>query len=99
MKISNGLPYVVIRGDRSGVFVGFLKNQTGNQVTILESRRLFYWDGAASISQIALQGVSKPQNCKFPEQVPEHQILDVIEIIPCSSEAYENIKKVPVWKT
>lgn len=35
------------------------------------ARRLWYWDGAASISQIAVDGVSKPENCKFPESVSE----------------------------
>ena len=92
--------YVLVRGDRSGIFTGILEKQEGidgRQITLKNVRRLWYWDGAASISQIAKYGVSKPQNCKFPVENDIIQILDTIEIIECSQEAEESIKKVPVW--
>lgn len=90
--------YVIVRGDRSGVFAGELSSQNGREVVLNNCRRLWYWDGAASISQIAMEGVSKPRNCKFTMTVGEIAILDAIEIIPATAEAEANIKAVPVWK-
>lgn len=93
----DGMQYSIIRGDRSGVFAGYVKERKGNEVTIINARRLWYWDGAASISQLAVDGVSKPQNCKFPKEVAELLVLDAIEIIPCTEKAQKSISKVGEW--
>ena len=93
----DGMEYSIIRGDRSGVFAGYVKERKDNEVTIINARRLWYWDGAASISQLAVDGVSKPQNCKFPKEVSELLVLDVIEIIPCTEKAQKSISKVGEW--
>ena len=90
-------PYVLIRGEASGVFVGFLKEKTGREVHLLNCRRIWKWSGAASISQLAISGTSLPENCKFPEETIEHTILDCIEIIPCTEQSYDIIKNVPIW--
>lgn len=90
--------YYIIRADRAGVFFGNIKNRNGSEVTMTNVRRLWYWEGAASLSQMAVEGVKRPNNCKFTVTVPEITILGVIEIIPCSAEAEQNIKAVPVWK-
>ena len=90
--------YVIVRGDRSGVFAGRLVSQEGQKVVLKECRRLWYWNGAASISQIAKEGVKKPSSCKFTVTVDEIAILDAIEIIPTTAEAEANIKAVQEWK-
>lgn len=90
--------YVIVRGDRSGVFAGTLVEQEGRQVKLEDCRRLWYWDGAASISQIAVEGVKRPRECKFTISVESIAILDAIEIIPTTAEAEANIKAVPVWR-
>ena len=89
---------VIIRGDRSGVFFGTLKAKEGKDVKLADCRRLWYWDGAASISQIAVDGVSKPSKCNFTVVVEEIIITDVIEIIPCTEKAIKSIESVSVWK-
>lgn len=89
---------VIIRGDRSGVFFGTLESKEGREVELSNCRRLWYWDGAASISQIAVDGVSKPDNCNFTVTVPTILIEDVIEVIPCSDKAIKIIEDVKVWK-
>lgn len=89
---------VVVRGDRSGVFYGTLTAKEGREVKLEKCRRLWYWDGAASISQIALEGVTAPKSCKFSVTVDEIMILDAIEIIPCTEKAIEIIEEVKVWK-
>ena len=89
---------VIVRGDRSGVFFGTLVAKEGKEVNLENCRRLWYWDGAASISQIAMEGVKRPQNCKFTVTVPNIIITDAIEIILCTDEAIKNIEDVSVWK-
>mgnify|MGYP003290956098 CR=1 FL=1 len=90
--------YVIVRGDRSGVFAGTLESHEGREVTLTNCRRLWYWDGAASISQIAKEGVKCPNICKFTVTVDRIVILDAIEIIPTTAEAEANIKAVREWK-
>ena len=89
---------VIVRADRAGVFYGEVKERTGSEVVMANVRRLWYWDGAASLSQLATEGVTAPKNCKFTVYVPEMTILGVIEIIPCSDAAIKSIEGVPVWK-
>ena len=95
--VVDGMQYVIVRGDRSGVFAGYLKSREGREVVLNKCRRLWYWDGAASISQIALNGVSKPENCKFTVAVNKILILDAIEIIDVTQEAQEIISSVIEW--
>ena len=90
--------YVVVRGDRSGVFAGVLKEKEGTEVVLTNCRRLWYWDGAASISQIATDGSTNPGNCKFSVTVDELGILDAIEIVPCTEKAEKVIREVAVWQ-
>lgn len=89
---------VIVRGDRSGVFYGTLTAKNGQEVELTDCRRLWYWDGAASISQIAAEGVKRPFDCKFTVSVENMVILDAIEIIPCTSDACKNIESVATWR-
>ena len=89
---------VLIRGNRSGVEFGELISQNGSEVTLKNARRIWYWDGAASLSQLAKDGTSNPSNCKFTVFVDSITILDAIEIIPCTDKAVKSIEEVKVWK-
>ena len=93
---------VIIRASRAGVFFGTLKEKretpAGVEVELENSRRIWYWDGAASLSQLALEGTKKPDTCKFTVTVPQHMVMQVIEIIPCSEEAIKSIESVRVWR-
>lgn len=89
---------VIVRGDRSGVFYGTLVAQNGQEVELKNCRRLWYWSGAASISQLAKDGVKNPETCKFTVSVDEMLILDAIEIIACTEEATKVIEGVREWK-
>jgi hypothetical protein len=92
-----GMKYVIVRADRAGVFAGYLKKQEGDTVQLIQCRRLWYWEGAASISQIAIDGVSKPSECKFPAEV-NAEIRGVIEILDATEKARLSIKDVPIWQ-
>lgn len=89
---------VIIRGDRSGVEFGELVEQNGSEVTLKNARRLWYWNGAASLSQLAMDGTKRPQDCKFTVTVNSITILDAVEIIPCTDKAIKSIEEVDEWK-
>lgn len=89
---------VIIRAARAGVFFGTLAEIEGENALIQNCRRLWYWKGAASLSQLANEGVKKPQNCKFSVVIPTLGVRGVIEVIPASNEAIECIEKVSVWR-
>ena len=91
-------PYVIVRTYSAGVFAGYLENRKGKEVKLSNARRLWYWDGAASLSQLAVDGVSKPKNCKFPVEVPIVELMEAIEILPVSEKAKNSIASVKIWK-
>ena len=92
-------PYVIVRASQAGVFAGNLVSRKGDEVVLSNSRRLWYWNGAASLSQLAEEGVSDPRNCKFPTAISgKHTILGVCEVIPVTKKAQESIAGVPVWQ-
>lgn len=94
----DGLPYKIVRTKSAGVFAGYVESRNGDEVVMEQARRLWYWDGAASLSQLAIDGVSKPDNCKFPEAVSSITLLGVIEIIDVTAKAQESINQVKIWK-
>lgn len=89
---------VIVRGDRSGVFFGSLAERDGQEVKLNNCRRIWYWEGAASLSQLAAEGTKRPGECKFTMTVEEIAVLDAIEVIPCTDEAAKSIEEVKVWK-
>ena len=94
----DGLEYVMCRTYSAGVFAGYLKERNGQEVELLKARRIWSWAGAASLSQLAMEGTSKPNDCKFPIAVEKVILTQAIEIIPITKKAQKNIEGVPVWK-
>lgn len=89
--------YVIARTYSAGVFAGHLKKREGKEITLQNARRIWYWDGAASLSQLSVSGTNKPQNCKFAVPVDEVLLTELIELLPCTKKAEENIKGVKEW--
>jgi hypothetical protein len=92
------LPYVIVRTYSTGVFAGYLKSRNGKEVTLLNARRIWYWSGAASLSQLAMEGTKKPNECKFPCEVSSVELLESIEILTTTEQARKSISEVPIWK-
>ena len=90
--------YCMVRSKSAGVFAGTVEKRDGGEVLLSNARRIWYWDGAASLSQLATEGTSKPMNCKFPAPVDDVLLLEVIEIIPITTAAAESIAGVQEWK-
>jgi len=90
--------YKIVRTYSAGVFAGNIESRNGREVVMTNARRLWQWTGAASLSQLAIDGTTNPSQCKFPQALDRVELLEVIEILDCSLDAEKSIKSVPVWK-
>src|SRR3990170_3854485 len=89
--------YVIVRTYSAGVFAGELEKREGKEVTLKNARRLWYWSGAASLSELAQRGTSKPGQCKFPVEVAQVILTEAIEILSVTDAARRTIESVPIW--
>lgn len=93
---------VIIRANRAGVFYGTLNEvePLGDKYTVElgSARRLWYWDGAASITQLAVDGTKKPDSCKFTMRQESVVVDGVIEIHGATEKAIKSIEAVKEWK-
>lgn len=87
----------IVRTYSAGVFFGEIESRDGRSVVMINARRLWYWDGAASLSQLAMEGTTKPENCKFPCKVGRVELLEVIEILSVTEKSKNSIEGVPIW--
>lgn len=91
-------PFVIVRTYSAGVFAGNLVSRKGKEVELKNARRIWYWSGAASLSQLAMDGTKDPGNCKFPCPVNEVILTEAIEILTVTPKAEKSIKAVKIWK-
>ena len=93
---------VIIRSYGAGVFFGTLneaeKCEDKWTVELLNCRRLWRWDGACSITQLAVDGTKNPSGCNFTITEPSIVVSSVIELHKCSEKAINSIETVPEWK-
>lgn len=94
----DGMEYCMVRTYSAGVFAGYIESRDGKEAVLRNARRMWRWAGAASLSQLATDGTSSPNNCKFPTPVDKVILTEVIEIIPITKKAKKSIEGVSVWK-
>lgn len=88
---------VIVRTYSAGVHMGELAERNGKEVLLKNAKRIWYWEGAATLSQLAVDGPGKPEKTKIPVAVPEIFLTEAIEIIPVSKKALDAFERVPVW--
>ena len=89
----------IFRTYSAGVFAGYLGEVfSAKHMIVHNARRLWYWKGAASLSQLSIDGVKYPEECKFPEAVSKIELTEVVEILDVTEKAKSSIDGVPVWK-
>lgn len=94
----NGLRYCMVRTYSAGVFCGYYKRGgTPKEATVYQAKRIHKWEGAASLSELAQRGTSKPNQCRIPMPVSEVYLTEVVEVIPMTHEAVKAIEQVPIW--
>ena len=94
--------FYIIRANSAGVFMGKIAFLEGKTIGINSLRRLYYWSGALDVSQLAKQGVTKPNSCKFSEQLDEKDlsvVTDLIEFHPMTEKAISSLNSVQAWKS
>ena len=97
MEAKNNQMYVV-RCAQAGVFFGQIKERNGDEVTMTNVRKLWYWDGACAVEQLAVDGTKKPHDCEFTVMVSEMVLTGVIQILACTDKAAESLAAVREWK-
>ena len=97
MKINEN-QYYIVRTNRAGVFFGKIKEYSKDEVTMTDVRKIWHWDGACAVEQLAIDGTKKPNNCNFTVIVSEMAVLEPIQIIPCTEKAAKSLAGVPEWK-
>lgn len=91
--------YYIVRADRAGVFFGKIKERKPYEVTMTNVRKLWYWDGAAAVEQLAVEGTKRADGCKFTVTVDEMIIANPIQIIACTDKAAKILSGVKEWKS
>jgi uncharacterized protein YlzI (FlbEa/FlbD family) len=94
----DGKKYVIARTHSAGVFAGYLESENGQEIVLVNARRLWQWAGAASLSQMAMDGTSKPNDCKFPQEVDRVKLYQVIELLDATEKCRKSLAEVKVWK-
>jgi hypothetical protein len=90
--------HVLVRTNSAGVFFGIFVSRKGQEVVLKNARRVWYWTGAASLSQLSVDGTSSPDTCKFPVAVDRVELLKAIEIIDLTDKARKSLEGVKIWK-
>lgn len=90
--------YYIVRAYSAGVFFGKIVSKNGDEITMDDCQKIHYWSGAGAVEQLAIDGVSKPQDCRLTVQTNSSVIKGWIQIIPCTKQAVTSLKGVPIWK-
>lgn len=92
----------IVRTYSAGVFYTpkdiIERSADGKRGTLLNARRIWYWKGAASLSQLAVDGPQLPKECKFPAAVERVELMEIIEVLDVTPNAAAIIEKVKVWE-
>ena len=94
---TDGLKCCIVRARSAGVFYGFIEKKDGQEVTLVNARRMWQWYGA-SLSELAQDGTPDKTKCKFPQEVDRVIILEVIEILDLTTRAKASLDEVAIWK-
>ena len=92
--LDNGMvgKYVICRCTAAGVHAGVLEKQSGHEVVLNESRRLWYWKSnkGSFLSGVARDGLDSASKIGGPIRV---HLIDVCETIECTREAEASIRE------
>ena len=89
--------YVIVRSNLAGVFFGILINKDGDELTLKNARKFYYFSGANTVEDLATQGALNIEKCKLTVEVEEIVISKFEQILPCTKNAINQIKTIPIW--
>lgn len=88
----------IVRCDRAGVFYGEVKSKTKDTIVMTNVQKVFYWEGACAIEELAKEGTAKPENCKLTVVIDELELKHWIQIIPCTPKSIKILNAIKIWK-
>lgn len=88
----------IVRCNRAGVFYGEIVRREGADVSMRNVRKLWYWDGACAVEELAVNGTCAPENCKFTVTVEEMTVIDPVQILPVTEKAAKSLDAVKEWR-
>ena len=88
----------IIRTDRFGVYFAEVVEQTATTIRLKNAKNIHYWEGAASVLQLATDPSKLKSNTRITVSVDELTITDTYMVIPCTEIAEKTLKEFPVWK-
>lgn len=56
----------IIRCDRAGVFYGEIAHREGSEADLVNARRIWQWQGANTLTDVALDGVASTSKITQP---------------------------------
>ena len=86
--------YVIVRTYSDGVFFGKLKKRAGMEVLLEECRVIYRWEGAFTLSEIAIDGV---KTAKLSKELKE-RFTQCIAIIPCEEKCINQLKNMDSYE-
>ena len=90
--------YVIVRCRDAGVHAGYLVDYEGRNVTLKNSRRLWYWVCAEkqhSLSGVAAVGIT--DKSKIPDVVSTLVLSDACEIISTTDKCQKSIEGAKIY--
>lgn len=88
---------IIARIDRAGVFHGTLDHIDNDIMRLKDARRIYYWEGALSVTDMAANGL-RAGKISAPVTTVEFMTSKVVELNECTNEASRSIESIKVWK-
>lgn len=89
--------HVIVRSNLAGVFFGILVDKDGDELTLSNARKFYYFSGANTVEDLANKGALNVENCKFTVEIDIIVISKFEQILPCTKKAITQIKTIPIW--
>ena len=88
---------IIARIERSGVFHGTLDHIDNDIMRLKNARRIYYWNGALSVTDMAAKGITGGK-VTIPVSTVEFMSDKVVELNECSDDATKSIETIKPWK-
>lgn len=89
--------HVIVRSNLAGVFYGVLSAKDGEELTITNARKFYYFSGANTVEDLAVYGAQNPGECKLTVAVDLIVISKFDQILPCTEESINQNNSIKVW--
>lgn len=84
--------YCIVRCRNAGVHAGTVESMDNNILVLKDSRRMWYWKSAFTLSECATKGIESNSKIACVIDTVIIPVCDIGEVIPCSKNAEKSIK-------